>query len=62
MKKEKNKIISIRKEKVKKIKIKIKINKLFLYIILNSFQLFFSFMQRLKKIKMYEILTNFNYI
>ena len=41
---------------------KIKSNKLFLYVSLNSFNLFFSILLRLNNFKLHIFLTNFNYI
>ena len=45
-----------------KIKNKFKFNKLFLYVSLNSFHLFFFLITILNNLKTYKILINFNYI
>ena len=49
-----------KKKKWKKIKNGLKNNKLFLYVFLNLFNLFFSIILKLNKFKMHKILTNFN--
>ena len=39
-----------------------KLNKLILYVYLNSFHLFLSIIQELRNLKIYKILKNFDYI
>ena len=39
-----------------------KLNKLILYVYLNSFHLFLSIIQELRNLKIYKILRNFDYI
>ena len=41
---------------------KSKLNKLILYVYLNSFHLFLSIIQDLRNLKIYKILRNFDYI
>ena len=47
---------------LRKIKNKFKVNKLFVYIFLNSFYLFFFMVQGLDNFKICKISINFNYI
>ena len=50
------------KKMLRKIKNKFKVNKLFVYIFLNSFYLFFFMVQGLDNFKICKISINFNYI
>ena len=51
-----------RRKNGKKNEIRFKVNKLLLYVILNLFHIFFSFILRLNNLKFYKFLLNFSYI